>query len=61
MFTWIFGLLIGLWRLRKKKLMAWPNITAKKLIVPERIGKIEPKDIAEEAYDWIKIISSNVY
>ena len=33
--------------------MAWPNITANRMVVPERIGKITPKDIANEANDWL--------
>ena len=37
------------WYLRNNKFFAWPNIKAKKLIVPERIGNISPKEIAKEA------------
>ena len=37
------------WYLKNKKFFAWPNIKAKKLIVPERIGKISPLQIANEA------------
>ena len=37
------------WYLKKKQFFAWPNIKAKKLIVPERIGNISPKQIAKEA------------
>ena len=33
--------------------MAWPNISAKRMVVPERIGNITPKDIANEANDWL--------
>ena len=47
------GLIISLIKLRKKGLMAWPNISAKKMIVPERIGHITTKQIAEEAIEWI--------
>ncbi len=50
---WFLGLLIGLWRLRKRNYMAWPNISAKKMIVPERIGKINPIEIAIEAKGWL--------
>ncbi len=50
---WFLGLLIGLWRMRGKRFMAWPNITANKMIVPERIGRVMPADIANEAHDWI--------
>ena len=37
------------WYLNTRQFFAWPNIKAKKLIVPERIGKIKPKEIADEA------------
>ena len=47
------GLIISLIKLRKTGLMAWPNISAKKMIVPERIGHITTKQIAEEAIEWI--------
>ena len=50
---YFLGLLIGLWRMRGNKFMAWPNITANRMVVPERIGKITPKDIANEANDWL--------
>jgi lipid A disaccharide synthetase len=33
---------------KKKKFFAWPNIKAKKMIVPERIGNISPRKIAKE-------------
>ncbi|EEE40269.1 hypothetical protein [Prochlorococcus marinus] len=33
---------------KKKKFFAWPNIKAKRMIVPERIGNISPKKIARE-------------
>ena len=41
-------LIIKYWYLKTKKFFAWPNIKAKRLIVPERIGKISPKQIAKE-------------
>ena len=37
---WCLGLLISFVKLRKKGFMAWPNISAKRMIVPERIGHI---------------------
>ena len=40
--------------LKKKKFFAWPNIKAKKLIIPERIGNFSPKQIANEALFLIK-------
>ena len=33
--------------------MAWPNISAKRMIVPERIGHITTSQIAEETIDWL--------
>ena len=42
------------WNLKTKKFFSWPNIKAKKLIVPERIGNITPKQIAIEAEFLIK-------
>jgi lipid A disaccharide synthetase len=52
---------------KKKKFFAWPNIKAKKMIVPERIGNISPKKIAKEALsliqnrDQLKVISDNLH
>ncbi|MBO8218264.1 glycosyl transferase [Prochlorococcus marinus str. MU1416] len=39
---------------KKKKFFAWPNIKSKKIIVPERIGNISPKEIAREVLCLIK-------
>ena len=39
---------------RKKQFFAWPNIKAKKMIVPERIGNISPIKIAREVLFLIK-------
>ncbi len=50
---WFLGRLIGFLKLRRRRFMAWPNISAKRMIVPERIGNITPKQIAQEAIDWI--------
>ncbi len=53
--------------LRKKKYFSWPNIKAKKMIVPERIGNISPKKIASEVLfliknkDQLKSIRDNLY
>ena len=51
-----FTFIIKNWYLKKKKFFAWPNIKANKLIVPERIGNISPKQIANEALFLIKNI-----
>ena len=52
-FRWFLGVLITAWRLRNQKYLAWPNISAKRMIVPEKMGKITTKEIAYEAYSWI--------
>ncbi len=44
----IITYLLKNWYLKNKKYFAWPNIKAKKFIVPERIGKYYPKEIAKE-------------
>ena len=50
---WCLGLLISFLKMRKRGFMAWPNISAKRMIVPERVGHISPTQIAEEAVDWL--------
>ena len=50
---WCLGILISFLKLRKRGFMAWPNIVAKRMIVPERVGHITPRQIAQEAIDWI--------
>ena len=58
--------IVSYFYLKKKKFFAWPNIKAKKMIVPERIGNISPRKIAHEALflirnkDQLKIISDNL-
>ena len=51
---WFLGLLISALKMRNRGFMAWPNITAKRMIVPERIGNVTPKQIAEEAIEWLR-------
>ena len=52
---------------KKKRFFAWPNIKAKKMIVPERIGNISPIEIAEEVLflfknkSKLKSISDNLH
>ena len=48
-FNRIQTLIIKRWYLKKNKFFAWPNIKAKKQIVPERVGLISPKEISDEA------------
>ncbi len=50
---WCLGLLISFVKLRKRGFMAWPNISAKRMIVPERIGHITTAEIANETIDWL--------
>ena len=42
------------WYFKNKKYFAWPNIKAKRIIVPERIGDYSPKEIANEVLMLIK-------
>ena len=48
-----FAKLINAIVLRKKRLFAWPNIWAKKEIIPELVGNLEPKTVAEIALDYL--------
>ena len=48
-FNKLMTLLVKYWNLKTKKFFSWPNLKAQKLIVPERIGDITPKQIAKEA------------
>jgi lipid A disaccharide synthetase len=44
---------MGAWRLRHHGFLAWPNISAGRAVVPERVGPIRPEVIAAEAADWL--------
>tara|TARA_Y100001978_G_scaffold183421_1_gene181020 strand:+ start:372 stop:1649 length:1278 start_codon:yes stop_codon:yes gene_type:complete len=46
--------LVKKWYINNKKFFAWPNIKANKLIIPERIGYIFPKEISNEALFLLK-------
>ena len=50
---YILGILISFLKMRRRGFMAWPNISARRMIVPERVGHITPKQIALEAIDWL--------
>ena len=50
----LIGLLLSAWRLRNRGLLAWPNISAGRMVVPERVGAITPEQIAAEACDWLQ-------
>ena len=53
--------------LKKKKFFSWPNIKAKRMIVPERIGNLSPRKIAKEVLflmknrNELKIIRENLH
>ncbi len=51
---WCLSLLISYIKMRKRGFLAWPNISAQKMIVPERVGNITTAQIAEETIDWLK-------
>jgi len=48
-FNKLMTFIVKYWNTKTKKFFSWPNIKAKKYIVPERIGEITPKQIAREA------------
>lgn len=45
--------LINGWFIRKSRLLAWPNIWAGEAIVPERIGNLDPNQIADEVISFL--------
>ena len=49
----LLGVALTAWRLRHRGLLAWPNIAAGRMVVPERVGAITPAAIAAEAADWL--------
>ncbi len=50
---WIFSKIFSIWRLKNYGFLAWPNISAGRMIVPEKIGNILPIDIAHDLADWL--------
>ncbi len=50
---WCLGVLMSAWRMRNRGLLAWPNISAGRVVVPERVGAITPEGIADEAATWL--------
>jgi lipid A disaccharide synthetase len=52
--SWLLGVALTAWRMRNRGYLAWPNISAGRLVVPERVGAITPAEIAEEALDWLE-------
>jgi lipid-A-disaccharide synthase len=39
--------------LRRNGLLAWPNIWAKSMVVPELVGKLQPQKVAELGLDFL--------
>jgi lipid A disaccharide synthetase len=50
---WLLGAAMTAWRMRHHGFLAWPNISAGRAVVPERVGAITPAEIATEAADWL--------
>ena len=50
---WLLGAAMTAWRMRHHGFLAWPNISAGRAVVPERVGTITPAEIAAEAADWL--------
>jgi len=50
----LLGVALTAWRMRHRGFLAWPNITAGRAVVPERVGPITPQQIADEAADWLE-------
>ncbi|MCP9792508.1 glycosyl transferase [Vulcanococcus limneticus Candia 3F8] len=50
---WLLGVALTAWRMRQRGYLAWPNISAGRAVVPERVGAITPAQIAAEAADWL--------
>ena len=50
---WLLGAALTAWRMRHHGFLAWPNISAGRAVVPERVGAITPAQIASEAADWL--------
>jgi lipid A disaccharide synthetase len=51
---WLVGAALTAWRMRHRGFLAWPNISAGRAVVPERVGAITPERIAVEAADWLE-------
>jgi hypothetical protein len=49
----LLGVALTAWRMRHRGFLAWPNISAGRLVVPERVGAVTPDAIAREAADWL--------
>jgi hypothetical protein len=51
---WLLGAALTAWRMRHHGFLAWPNISAGRSVVPERVGEITPAQIAAEAAEWLE-------
>jgi hypothetical protein len=49
----LLGRALTAWRLRRRRLLALPNIAAGRMVVPERVGPITPQRIAAESAAWL--------
>ena len=50
----LLGVALTAWRMRNSGFLAWPNISAGRAVVPERVGAITPEQIAAEAAGWLE-------
>ncbi|KAF3884480.1 MULTISPECIES: glycosyltransferase family protein [Nostocales] len=48
-----FAKLINWLALRRLGLLAWPNIWAKEMVVPELVGKLQPQEVGEMVIDYL--------
>ncbi|MEB3177672.1 MAG: lipid-A-disaccharide synthase [Nostocaceae cyanobacterium] len=49
-----FAKVINWWFLKRKGLLAWPNIWAQEEVVPELVGKLEPAEVGEMVLDYLQ-------
>ena len=49
-----FAKLINWYFLRRKGLLAWPNIWAQSEIVPELVGKLQPQEVGDIVIDYLQ-------
>ncbi|MEL7241308.1 MAG: lipid-A-disaccharide synthase [Cyanobacteria bacterium J06629_18] len=49
-----FAKLINSYFLKRKGLLAWPNIWAQKEIVPELVGKLQPQEVGDLIIDYLQ-------
>ena len=49
-----FAKLINSYFLKRKGLLAWPNIWANNEIVPELVGKLQHKEVGEKIIDYLQ-------